>query len=723
MTYSTSFLVSAVTALLVTAGGPSLVAAESLPVCSKCLNPRVISKSGTGTAAAVAEAKVVAEDAAAWCSVQRPRDPYCVREEVKQGGDGNRAAYRASASCSTGQLQSMNGGDFTYAGVWADGPGQGHPMFRGPQGNIPQWESIRSGTGKARGEWDLFGGYSLAGQWEVLCGKTAPPAAGTVARPKAEPKMAEKEWLSLCGKCENPAVFAKSGIGTANAVAQARSPETGNKVYRASANCMAGQIHTIQEKSYTLAGVWDNSDIGGGRTKWRGTDGQIVLRDSASDGLAISEQWEVLCPGPVPAQLLAQANGNSTGPARVPEHTKPLAGVAALTPPAVSACTGKRYCDEAASFAAIITDLRPGIYNSSTRVVSATVKFLNKTNRPLTLGYVRNAGIAIDEQGNRYVLASPENVRGIAEIVNGGEFDPKFTVPPGSTADARFEFSWRWNGRDVIGTRAWDIDLTVREVGEVSPRQYRFGQERALQFKAVPGRNALEAAPAGPLSNTTEAPGGPPASIEAPRPAPVTQFAGATPEPDACAGKPRCYDAGPFVAEIAQVTVLREGVTFQSRLARLNIRFRNKTAQPITLGYVAGTSVLVDNFGKRFTWGSGHDTSVTGMGVVEASKANPQFVLGPGESRAATFALYRSHVPKTELDATGYTYDVSIAQMEVLYNGQQIRTVREHTMTFPDFGAPTPTGVSATGIPAGAKPAAQSIREAGDALRGILKKK
>ena len=34
---------------------------------------------------------------------------------------------------------------------------------------------------------------------------------------------------------------------------------------------------------------------------------------------------------------------------------------------------------------------------------------------------------------------------------------------------------------------------------------------------------------------------------------------------------------------------------------------------------------------------------------------------------------------------SSYTFDVSIAQLEVIYNGQQVRTVREHTMTFPNF--------------------------------------
>lgn len=132
---------------------------------------------------------------------------------------------------------------------------------------------------------------------------------------------AASEWLAVCGKCISPTIFAKSGVGTANARAEARitraeiedwcanwQPGDGNcvpqqlkssdldKVYRASADCPGGRITPIDGKTYQLAGKWDNSDIGGGRSKWRDGSGRIVGRDNASGGLAISQQWEILCP-------------------------------------------------------------------------------------------------------------------------------------------------------------------------------------------------------------------------------------------------------------------------------------------------------------------------------------------------------------------------------------------------------------------------------------------
>lgn len=132
---------------------------------------------------------------------------------------------------------------------------------------------------------------------------------------------AAREWLSLGSKHWAPTVISKSGIGTAHASAEAKvtrgeiegwcanwspgdkgcvkrelaSPDA-KKTYRASADCVAGRITPVDGRTYTLAGHWDHSDIGGGRTRWRDAAGKIIGRDNASGGLSISQQWEVLCP-------------------------------------------------------------------------------------------------------------------------------------------------------------------------------------------------------------------------------------------------------------------------------------------------------------------------------------------------------------------------------------------------------------------------------------------
>ncbi len=564
-------------------------------------------------------------------------------------------------------------------------------------------------------------------------GNASAAAQGGAAAPARSGRTntsASTEWLASCFRCPAPTVVAKTGIGTANATAEARftaaelksscaetepndvagcvrrqMAEVGQKTYRATANCTEGRITTIDEQQYTLAGIWDNSDIGGGRTKWKGGDGNIVGRDNASGGLGISQQWEVLCPAPVSAALLRRA-------------ALPASAQAPAPPRAALACTGKRFCEESASFAAIVRDFRFSTIES-TRIVSATIKFLNKTNRPLVLGYLRSAGVAIDERGNRYILASTESVRGMGEIA-GRQFDPKFTLQPGQTADTRFEFAWRWNGRDILGQKAWDIELAVREANEVAPGQFQFGAETALNFRgvsqAIPA--VSEAAPVVPSPATaapavTEAPAAPAAGLAAPAAAPVP--VGTQPASNACAGKRNCFDAGVFAAEIQNATLTREG-TYQDRVVRLNLRIRNASQQPLSLAYVAKSSVLTDNLGNRFFWGTAgtYDTSATGIGKVEARKADPQFTLAPGEARTATFTL-RRRVAKTDPDGTGYSYSVSLAQLEVI-NAQQVRTLREHSVTFPEFSL---TG----GMGAAGASTSQSIRDLTNAIRGLGTKK
>lgn len=157
------------------------------------------------------------------------------------------------------------------------------------------------------------------------------------------------DWLALCSKCVNPTIFSLTGEDTANARAQARITRAEiegwcanwqpgdagclqrglqehdlTRVYRASADCPAGRITPVDGQFYRLAGVWDHSDIGGGRSRWRDAKGGIVGRDNASGGLGIAQQWEVLCP----------SAGQRSGQAAAPGTRTPTAARSAA-PPAV----------------------------------------------------------------------------------------------------------------------------------------------------------------------------------------------------------------------------------------------------------------------------------------------------------------------------------------------------------------------------------------------------
>jgi hypothetical protein len=352
-------------------------------------------------------------------------------------------------------------------------------------------------------------------------------------------------------------------------------------------------------------------------------------------------------------------------------------------------CQRRTDCADVTTFTASVTDFRTSQQDRGTRMVTTTVRFQNKTTRPLILGYVQNSGIATDDQGNRFVVYGAQAVRGIGEIAS--TFDPKFVLQPGEASDARFEYVFRMpNANTILGTK-YDVELAVREINPVAGNQFRLGREHAIQFRGFgPGWT-----PGGQVASqpTTET---------------VTQAAIASapamlpPEVDLCAGKTRCYGAGPFVAEVAQFTTSTEG-NKKYHVLRTNLKVRNVSSQPIILAYKATTDGATDNLGNRYYWGTAgtYDMSVTGIGKVEGRNADPQFMLAPGESRTATFSLVRRDANGREL-GTSWTQDLTLVQLEILPS-KQVRVGREYAVSFKDLSSGGSDAANAAGQQAGKK--------------------
>lgn len=349
---------------------------------------------------------------------------------------------------------------------------------------------------------------------------------------------------------------------------------------------------------------------------------------------------------------------------------------ASLATPAQGAspgCTANASCVATRSFVATVTNVRTSTQGHN-RVLSTTVRFENKTAQPLTIGYVRESGVALDELGNRYVVPGVNGVRAIGEIA-GTSIDPKFTLQPGEASDARFELVWD-PGKTAAG-KLFELDLAVREIAAAAGDQLKLGQEHALHFAGLgsPGSAAPVAQAAKPAATPAAA-----ATI----PAAIA---------DPCGGSNRCYNAGSFLAEIVQLQTARVGGRHET--LALNVRFRNVSDKPIILAYGSGTSSGIDNFGNRYYWGrtGTHDTSVKGIGYVAGRSADPQFVLQPGQTRNATFGLirYEARPPIGE----SYNYDVVIDELELL-PGQQIRTARENSVSFANLTAGSFRGTTAT---------------------------
>jgi hypothetical protein len=375
-------------------------------------------------------------------------------------------------------------------------------------------------------------------------------------------------------------------------------------------------------------------------------------------------------------------------------------------------------CTEVRTFTATVTNLR-ATKQGADRLVNLTVRFQNKTDKPLTLGYVSESGMLLDDAGNRYLIAGQNAVRGIGTI-NGKAFDPKFTLEPKESSDARFELLWKDAGSTAAGTK-YDLELAVREIATG-----KLGAEHALYYTAIDEAAIAAAAKAGAA----------PAAATAAAAAPAAQAVPADP----CAAAKYCYNAGGFIAQVQQVTPSQYTPAGRHHTITMNIRFTNISSAPIILGYRSSSSGLVDNYGNRYFWGrSGtHDTSVQGIGYVTGRSADPQFTLNPGQSRMASFGVTRYNV-NTPIGST-FKYDLVINELEILGAQQQVRSLRDNALSFTNLVAgsvavahvPGATGVpgqiageAAAGAAAGAVPATEAdvANKMIDLFKSVTKKK
>lgn len=367
-----------------------------------------------------------------------------------------------------------------------------------------------------------------------------------------------------------------------------------------------------------------------------------------------------------------------TAPARVIAAVL-LAQLAVLLAPSAvpaqtsaPACDGRPQCADVQSFTATVSDFRESV-SGRYRMVSTTVRFTNKLNRTLRLGFVYGSGLVTDDRGNRYIVVAGTGVRGIGEIT-GSTFDPKFELSPGESSDARLEFYWQPGSADIYGT-TYEMDAAVREIDSIAPSQYRLGREHALRFTGF--GEAARLAGAGPAAT--------PAADE------VTP---ADPEPaDPCNGESRCYFAGPFAAEVVRLTKSTKQ-PYNDQILEMTVKFTNLTGRPLILGYQSGTSLVVDDLGNRYAWGrpGTYDTSVRGIGrVIPNREADPSFRLEPGKSRDATFTVwFRAH---RQAVGTTYAFDFTTIELELLPS-RQVQSVRDYAVGFQDLAPGSSKGAS-----------------------------
>jgi hypothetical protein len=331
------------------------------------------------------------------------------------------------------------------------------------------------------------------------------------------------------------------------------------------------------------------------------------------------------------------------------------------------------------------------------KVLTATLRFENKTNRPVILGYVPGSGLATDERGNRYATVDTD-VRGIGLVSR--TVDAKFVLQPGQRSDARFTFIWD-AGRTAYGT-AFDAEIVVREIVDQGNNQVTLGAEYPLRLTGLVDGARAGAAPApaaSPASSAAPAPGATP-TVPA---APATSV-------DRCAGSTRpCFDSGAFTATVTGFA----GSVIGNRhhQVRINVEIRNNTDQPLVLAYKQGTNTGIDNLGNRYGYGrpGTADNSVEGIGMmVPGRTVNASFQLAPRAARSAVFSVIRYESgPKPA--GTTWAFDTVIAELRPLPNGTQTELVRDHSVHLVDLR-----------VGGGVAPGANTIKDTADKIRGIF---
>jgi hypothetical protein len=298
---------------------------------------------------------------------------------------------------------------------------------------------------------------------------------------------------------------------------------------------------------------------------------------------------------------------------------------------------------EVGPFRARVTDVRASSVGTN-RFLAVSLRIENKAARPLILGLVRGSALATDDQGHRYVIGSDAGVRGIGTVTERSS-DPSFVLAPGAGSDLRLEFLWRPGAGDRIGS-TFGLDLVLRELQPTAAGQLTLGTPYTLQFRR------LQVTP----------PGTEQAAVQ---------------------------NLGPFTA---RVTDLSASVSANRRdhLLRISVELTNTTKNPLILAYVGTTGTVTDELSHRYFWGTAgtHDTSASGIGVLEGRQAATDLQLQPGEARTVVFQVFRRGME----GGLGKIYraDLVLAQLETLPApgaSQQVRVVRQYALGFSNLTA------------------------------------
>ena len=160
---------------------------------------------------------------------------------------------------------------------------------------------------------------------------------------------------------------------------------------------------------------------------------------------------------------------------------EPLQAEATAADQQSTVCGAQSFCYDTPHFTATVTSFRTSTVNGY-KLIDTSIRFLNKTDQPLVLGYVAASGFATDDRGNRSAVGGPNGYRGIGLVV-GNNFDPKLIVRPARWSEAQFELVLQGSPQ-IVGFH-YVLDITVAEIKTLEGNQHMLDGEFPLHFEEL----------------------------------------------------------------------------------------------------------------------------------------------------------------------------------------------------------------------------------------------
>jgi hypothetical protein len=175
--------------------------------------------------------------------------------------------------------------------------------------------------------------------------------------------------------------------------------------------------------------------------------------------------------------------------------------------------------------------------------------------------------------------------------------------------------------------------------------------------------------------------------------APAATAPAPTAPPAVCGSTPNCAESNDFAA---MITNFRTSDLRGYKMLDVIVRFRNKTANPLVLGYVQGSGGAVDEKGNRYSvFGA---NGVRGIGQINGNSFDPKFTLPAGGVGDAQFEL--AWYPGQEIYGFTFMLDLTVDEINS-YQGNQHSLGGEFPLHFEGLtnGVASGPALAAGGVP------------------------